>query len=422
MRMYEGKVTFAVVGLGGRASAYLAALREFYPDGHAVMAVADPDPKKRLRAAQEYAVPESGLFETDLELMEQPRLADVAIVGTQDALHYRETVALLEKGYDIILEKPISTKMDELLDLRRRAAAYPNQMVAVCHVLRHTAFFSRIRQIIESGKLGRVVTIQHNENIGYYHFAHSYVRGPWKCADTSGPLAITKSCHDMDILLYLLGADSHAQRVASFGSLGVFRPERFDSKTMAPRCIDCPQQAVCPYSAVRIYSSKKIKSVVFDMSSVEQIRQSLGDTPYGRCVYQAGNNVVDHQSTILSFAGGVTATFNLSAFTAKVNRSLKVMCEYGEIRAAEKPYCIETTSFFDDSTEQEQLDIAEGGHGGGDKAFMQHFMQSYLRQIPFSTTLENSIESHVMSLLAERSRLAGGEPQDVEAVMGGFRQ
>lgn len=132
--------------------------------------------------------------------------------------------------------------------------------------------------------------------------------------------------------------------------------------------------------------------------------------------------MVDHQSTILSFAGGVTATFNLSAFTAKVNRSLKVMCEYGEIRAAEKPYCIETTSFFDDSTEQEQLDIAEGGHGGGDKAFMQHFMQSYLRQIPFSTTLENSIESHVMSLLAERSRLAGGEPQDVEAVMGGFRQ
>lgn len=126
MRMYEGKVTFAVVGLGGRASAYLAALREFYPDGHAVVAVADPDPKKRLRAAQEYAVPESGLFETDLELMEQPRLADVAIVGTQDALHYRETVALLEKGYDIILEKPISTKMDELLDLRRRAAAYPN--------------------------------------------------------------------------------------------------------------------------------------------------------------------------------------------------------------------------------------------------------------------------------------------------------
>ena len=247
MRMYEGKVTFAVVGLGGRASAYLAALREFYPDGHAVVAVADPDPKKRLRAAQEYAVPESGLFETDLELMEQPRLADVAIVGTQDALHYRETVALLEKGYDIILEKPISTKMDELLDLRRRAAAYPNQMVAVCHVLRHTAFFSRIRQIIESGKLGRVVTIQHNENIGYYHFAHSYVRGPWKCADTSGPLAITKSCHDMDILLYLLGADSHAQRVASFGSL--LKPWHPDvsivhSRRFAPilRCVSIPQK------------------------------------------------------------------------------------------------------------------------------------------------------------------------------------
>ena len=153
MRMYEGKVTFAVVGLGGRASAYLAALREFYPDGHAVVAVADPDPKKRLRAAQEYAVPESGLFETDLELMEQPRLADVAIVGTQDALHYRETVALLEKGYDIILEKPISTKMDELLDLRRRAAAYPNQMVAVCHEM---CIRDRLRTGVRGGCLRNV--------------------------------------------------------------------------------------------------------------------------------------------------------------------------------------------------------------------------------------------------------------------------
>lgn len=416
MRMHQGKVTFTVVGLGGRASAYLSALREFYPEDYQVVALAEPDREKRCRAQQDYGIPDQRMFTSDLELMEQPRLSDVVIIGTQDALHYRAAVAFLEKGYDIILEKPVSTNLDEILSLSRLAKAHPNQIVAVCHVLRHTVFFSRIREIIASGRLGEVVSIQHNENIGYYHFAHSYVRGPWNNSDTSGPLIMTKSCHDMDILLYLLGG-AHAERIASFGGLREFCGARYDCSSMAERCVDCPQADSCTYSALRIYGSRKIKSVVFDLSSVERIRSSLSDSPYGRCVYRCDNNVVDHQSTILSFSDGVTATFSLSAFTAKVNRSLKVMCRHGEIRAAEKPYVIETTDFRTDETVCEELAVTDGGHGGGDKNFMQHFMESYLEGRPFSSTLEQSIESHVMALLAEQSRLEGGTPQDVRRVM-----
>jgi len=416
--MREGKITFSVVGLGGRASAYLSALRDLYPDIFQLVAVAEPDPQKRQKALQDYHVPEDRLFETDLQLMAKPRLSDVVIISTQDALHYHETITLMEKGYDIILEKPVSTKLEELLDLRRRAAAHPDQLIAVCHVLRHSNFFRRIREIIASGVLGNVVTIQHNENIGYYHFAHSYVRGNWKDSETSGPLAITKSCHDMDILLYLLG-ESHAEKVASFGGLSLFRPENYDPVEMAPRCVDCPQQQTCPYSAVKIYSSEKIRTIMFDISSAEQIRRSLEDSPYGKCVYQSGNNVVDHQSTILSFENGVTATFNLSAFTAKIHRSLKVMCEFGEIRAREKPYLIETTNFRTDETVIEELDDMGDGHGGGDRNFIRNFMESYLYGKPFATTLQNSIESHVMALLAERSRLRGGEPQNIIEAMRG---
>jgi len=411
MRMYEGKVTFAVVGLGGRASAYLAALREFYPDGHAVVAVADPDPKKRLRAAREYAVPESGLFETDLELMEQPRLADVAIVGTQDALHYRETVALLEKGYDIILEKPISTKMDELLDLRRRAAAYPNQMVAVCHVLRHTAFFSRIRQIIESGKLGRVVTIQHNENIGYYHFAHSYVRGPWKCADTSGPLAITKSCHDMDILLWLSG--QRCTRVSSFGSLHHF--DAAHAPQDAPlRCTDgCPHSVVCPYDAGKIYLTDNVgwptDMLTTDLSREGRLK-ALREGPYGRCVYHCDNDVVDRQVVNLEFDNGAVAGFTMTAFTTDMARQLKVCGTKGQITADMNANTVSLHRFGESGPREITLETPPQtnnyGHGGGDYYLMRDFVRAV--QSGGDGNLSSarvSLQSHLICFAAERSRV-----------------
>ena len=416
MKQDQGRVTFSVVGLGGRASAYLNALREMYPNDHTVVAAAEPDREKRLRLQQTYQIPDDRLFESDLQLMAQPRLSDVAIIGTQDALHFRETEALLEKGYDLILEKPVATSLEQLRQLLRLARRYPRQMVAVCHVLRHTRFFQEIRDIIASGRFGPVISLQHNENIGYYHYANSYVRGAWNNDQTSGPLMLTKSCHDMDILLFLLG-DKHGKRLASLGELTVFRRENFDPDTMAEQCVDCPQQDTCPYSAVRIFQSGKIKSIVFDLSSVEKIRENLGTSLYGRCVYCCGNNVADHQSTALSFDGGVTATFNLSAFTAKVNRTLKVMCQFGEIRAAEKPYLIETTDFRTDETICRELDIRERGHGGGDKGFVRDFMESYLRGAPFTSTLEDSIEAHAMALLAEESRREGGMPKDVKQVM-----
>lgn len=412
MRMTQGRVTFSVVGLGGRASAYLSALQEYYPEEYRVVAVADPDPTKQARAKKEYGLGDHQIFNTDLELMAQPRLSDVAIIATQDKLHLRDIRGLLEKGYDLILEKPVATTLEELKEVASLSKAFPDQMAAVCHVLRHSPFFEKIRQIIESGRFGAVVSIQHNENIGYYHFAHSYVRGPWNNDKTSGPLILTKSCHDMDILLYLLG-NTTCQYISSFGDLSVFRKEHYEPDTMAPMCIDCPQQESCAYSAPRLYGGGKIKSVVFDLSSVDKVRENLGSSPYGRCVYHCDNNVADHQSTAIRFTNGVTATFHLSAFTAKVNRSLKVMCEFGEIRAIEKPYLIETTDFRTDETNVVELDIRERGHGGADKAFVRDFMESYLHGVPFNSTLKQSVESHAMALLAEESRKENGTPQCV---------
>ena len=419
MKMKQGRVTFSVVGLGGRASAYLSALQELYPNEHQVVAVADPDPVKQARARNDYGLQDNQIFDTDLDLMEQPRLSDVAIVATQDKLHLRDIRGLLAKGYDLILEKPVATTLEELQEIAAVSKSFPDQMVAVCHVLRHTVFFGEIRKILESGRFGPVVSIQHNENIGYYHFAHSYVRGPWNNSETSGPLTLTKSCHDMDILLYLLG-NTHCQQISSYGALSIFNRDHYDPATMAHMCVDCPQNESCAFSAPKLYSSGKIKSVVFDLSSVDKVRENLGTSPYGRCVYHCDNNVVDHQSTAIKFDNGVTATFNLSAFSAKVNRSLKIMCQFGEIRAIEKPYLIETTDFRTDETTVTELDIRDRGHGGGDKAFVKDFMESYLHGVPFNSTLEHAIESHAMALLAEESRKDNGNTKSVSQWMQGL--
>lgn len=419
MKMKQGRVTFSVVGLGGRASAYLSALQELYPNEHQVVAVADPDPVKQARARNDYGLQDNQIFDTDLDLMEQPRLSDVAIVATQDKLHLRDIWGLLAKGYDLILEKPVATTLEELQEIAAVSKSFPDQMVAVCHVLRHTVFFGEIRRILESGRFGPVVSIQHNENIGYYHFAHSYVRGPWNNSETSGPLTLTKSCHDMDILLYLL-ENTHCQQISSYGALSIFNRDHYDPATMAPMCVDCPQNESCAFSAPKLYSSGKIKSVVFDLSSVDKVRENLGTSPYGRCVYHCDNNVVDHQSTAMQFDNGVTATFNLSAFSAKVNRSLKIMCQFGEIRAIEKPYLIETTDFRTDETTVTELDIRDRGHGGGDKAFVKDFMESYLHGVPFNSTLEHAIESHAMALLAEESRKDNGNAKSVSQWMQGL--
>ena len=419
MKMKQGRVTFSVVGLGGRASAYLSALQELYPNEHQVVAVADPDPVKQTRARNDYGLQDNQIFDTDLDLMEQPRLSDVAIVATQDKLHLRDIRGLLAKGYDLILEKPVATTLEELQEIAAVSKSFPDQMVAVCHVLRHTVFFGEIRRILESGRFGPVVSIQHNENIGYYHFAHSYVRGPWNNSETSGPLTLTKSCHDMDILLFLL-ENTHCRQISSYGALSIFNRDHYDPATMAPMCVDCPQNESCAFSAPKLYSSGKIKSVGFDLSSVDKVRENLGTSPYGRCVYHCDNNVVDHQSTAIQFDNGVTATFNLSAFSAKVNRSLKIMCQFGEIRAIEKPYLIETTDFRTDETTVTELDIRDRGHGGGDKAFVKDFMESYLHGVPFNSTLEHAIESHAMALLAEESRKDNGNAKSVSQWMQGL--
>ena len=215
-----------------------------------VVAVAEPDKVKREQLIVAHGIPETRCFESWENFLVQDKLCDAVFICTNDDMHYESTKVALEKGYHVLLEKPMSNHVEEIRTLAELADKYPKQVFAICHVLRYTPFFEKIKSLIDTGAIGEVVNIQHNENVGYYHMAHSYVRGNWRDSRKTSPIILAKSCHDFDILVYLIG--KKAKTICSFGSLKHFRAENMPEGA-AKRCTACQVETKCPYSAKRIY-------------------------------------------------------------------------------------------------------------------------------------------------------------------------
>ena len=400
---------FVLIGAGQRGMVYA---RYAHQKGHEIAAVAESDPVRREIAAAEFDIPSERQFDSGAALLAEDRMGEAAIIATMDRDHYHEAIPAMEKGYHLLLEKPISPFPEETLAIEK-AAERTGRHITVCHVLRYSPFFREIRKVIAEGKIGRVITIQHNENIGNWHIAHSFVRGNWRRSDLSSPLIMQKSCHDMDLLVWLTG--SKCSSVASFGDLTYFRKENAPEGA-AERCCDCTLKDECRFSAYRSYlplAGNWPAAVLTDDQSEAGLREAIRTGPYGRCVYHCDNNVCDHQVTILKFENGVTATFSLSGFTNLMTRTMKIMGEDGEIRASEAENVIEVTRFAGNSTEKSESEIIRpeqptSGHNGGDSGIIDDFLSMMEgRDSVSATEIHESVESHMMACAAEEARLTG---------------
>ena len=400
---------FVLIGAGQRGMIYAGYARA---KGHEISAVAEPDEIKRRIAGEAFGIPEACRFTTGTELLAQPKLGDAAIIATMDRDHYHEAIPAMEKGYHLLLEKPISPVPEETLAIEETAVR-TGRHVIVCHVLRYSPFFRELKNAVTGGKIGKVITIQHNENIGNFHIAHSFVRGNWRRSDLASPLIMQKSCHDMDLLVWLAG--SGCETVASFGDLTYFRAENAPEGA-AERCCDCPLKDSCRFSAYRCYlpvAGKWPAVVLTEDQTEEGLREAIRTGPYGRCVYHCDNNVCDHQVSILRFRNGVTATFNLSGFTNKMTRTIKIMGEDGEIRASEADNVIEITRFASNwaaeaETETIRPEESTSGHSGGDSGIMDDFLEMLEgRGLESATDIHESVESHMMACAAEEARITG---------------
>ncbi|MGE5558405.1 MAG: Gfo/Idh/MocA family protein [Bacillota bacterium] len=400
-------VTVALIGAGGRGMSYTNfALKN--PEQLQCVAVAEPDPERRERVKKLHGISVENTFSSWTEILDRPRLADAVFICTQDRMHFEPAMKAMGRGYHILLEKPMSTTPQECALIGEQAEKN-GRILLICHVLRYTGFFSALKRLLDEGRIGRLMAIQHNENVGFWHQAHSYVRGNWRNSNGSSPMILAKSCHDMDIMLWLAGAD--CLYISSFGSLTHFKPE--NAPPGAPkRCTDgCPAEKGCPYSALKIYINDNTSwpvDVITSDFSLEGRLKALREGPYGRCVYYCDNNVVDHQVVNIEFANEVTAAFTMSAFTGG-GRTIKLMGTHGEMRGYMEKNEIEIINFRDSSTELINTSGNDSGygHGGGDWGIMREFTRLVQKggteQGLTSATV--SVQSHLMAFAAEKSRL-----------------
>lgn len=406
-RPLERMVKCIVIGAGARGNTY-AAYAENYKGEIEIVGVAEPREQRRSQFTERYHISTEYQFNTWEDVFKVPKFADAIMICTPDDLHYEPAMQALAMGYDLLLEKPIAQTWEECEAILAQAKKY-NRIVAVCHVLRYTPYFRKIKEVVDSGRLGNIISVQHMEPIEHIHMSHSYVRGIWRREADTNPIILAKSCHDMDILRWII--NKPCRDMVSFGSLSHFRKENApQGSTM--RCADgCAVEATCPYSALRIYHRERTWLYHFDlpkdMEQGEAILQELKNGNYGRCVYQCDNDVPDHQVCAMTFEDGITATFNMEAHTSYHGRRTRIMGSKGDLVGDE-----ETLMISDFSTKKTETwrtadhTKIKSGHGGGDFGIVRDFIQAVAHQDSkiLTSTIDLSMESHLMGFMAEKSR------------------
>lgn len=403
-RPQERPVTVVLIGAGHRGTVYANfALR--YPAEMRVVALAEPNRHRRERMAKLHAIPPERCFDTWESVFEQPRLADAMIIATPDPLHSAPCLRALDAGYDVLLEKPIAPTEAECRAILDKARA-TGRLVGVCHVLRYTPYFREIKALLDKGLIGELISIQHLEPIEHVHMSHSYVRGPWRNSAQTTPIILAKSCHDTDIIRWLV--DDHADNVHCFGNLKWFTNVNAPEGS-TERCTDgCAVEHECPYSALQIYLRDRKRLYVFDLPEDSTqwdalILQGLKTTDYGRCVYRMDNDQPDHLTVNMLFRNGVTAAFSMEAFVSYEGRRTRIMGSLGDVTGDMESFTLTTFK----TGQRTSWTMKTDAHGGGDHPMVRDWVQAVAQQNPklLSAPIDESVESHLMAFAAERSRL-----------------
>lgn len=399
-----------ILGAGGRGNVYCKLCTEF---GVEVVGLADPDSSRLQKVGNEYNIPQGNLYSGWNEILAKPKFAGAVINATTDLLHYESTMKAMEQGYHILLEKPISPNEEHCRELVA-IAKKKGLIFMVCHVLRYSPFFEKIKEIVESGVIGDILNFQLTENIANWHYAHSFVRGVFRNEKISSPMILAKSCHDLDIISYIM--NKKCVSVVSEGGLTHFTQK--NKPEGAPEyCLDgCPEEKSCPYFAPKLYLTEMNKvswptSIISTDTSFEARYNALKKGQYGRCVYQCDNDVMDHQSAIFTMEDGSTATFNLISLSSENTRILRIYGTKGDIQGHLDRNEIMVSNFNTKKTEVVEYNTVTSlvsGHGGGDARLVKDFIEAVSgKTSSLKTSGELSLQSHLMAFAAEKARKSG---------------
>ena len=441
-------------GAGARGAESYGPYAIAHPDQIQFIAVAEPRTSRRETFAALHSIPRERCFETWQQALEREIPADVVINCTQDQMHAESSIPALQAGYDMLLEKPIAHTLKDAISIIQ-AAEQAGRYLQICHVLRFTDFFNKIKSLLDDNRLGQVITISHRENVAAWHMSHSFVRGNWRSAERSSPMILAKCCHDLDLLTWFTGEAPRS--LSSFGSLEHFIPGNAPPGA-PPRCTDgCPVEESCPFYAPAIYIDlapfkyalsqsknplykliagqslkhpKSIQALSFvipplrelteykglprsaisdDPGNVESLMKALREGPYGRCVYHCDNDVVDHQDVMMEFPSGITATLTMHGHSHEEGRTLRIDGSQASLLAKFSFHRSFIEIHHHRSMKVEVFEfpstVEQLGHGGGDFGIMRDFVRNIKDRKISGISARESLESHFMAFAAEQSRL-----------------
>ena len=400
------KLKAIVLGAGYRGRAYAEYAKE-HPDQLEIVGVADP--------VQAEVIPAPKYWTDWRECLAEKPEADIVMITMPDDMHHDPAIMALEAGYHLLLEKPISPtekQCREVID----CALKNRRLVVIGHVLRYTAYFAHIKALIDSGELGEVVSITHQESAGFWKVAHSYVRGNWANSKKSSPIILAKCSHDLDLFVWWIG--KKCKRVTSFGSIKLFRKEMMP-KGAATRCVDCPPavEKRCVWSARNMYVKHDELKYLFADQSNEAMQKLIEETEYGKCVYQSDNDVPDHQTVTMEFEGGATVSHVMTGFTEKNIRTTRIALTRGEIVGDGEN--LDICRFDGNAVETGVPSVFRlpnrSRHGGGDFNLVSEMIRILRRNDPeeIRQTTEEALQSHLICFAAEESRLNGGKVVEI---------
>lgn len=400
----SGPATVVVLGAGNRGREAYGRYIQEHPGDIKAVAVAEPDVTKRRLFAKEHNIDKDRQFADWKELLSRDRLAEGIIIATLDNMHVEPAIQAMDKGYKLLLEKPIAPTLEGVNEIYRKYKE-TNSTVLVSHVLRYTNFFQKLKELLDDKVIGDLRLVDLIENIGFYHFAHSYVRGNWRNTDLAAPIILAKSCHDLDILHWLLGTKT--KLLSSHASREVFRKEK-QPEGAGDRCLDCGIENDCPYSACKIYLGDNTGwpvSVITTDFSYEGRFKALQEGPYGKCVWKCDNNVPEVQRVNMTQEDNTEVNFTLTAFSQEINRTIKLFGSQGEIRGDLEHGTIQVFKFGKDVY---KISVKEGrgGHSGGDTGLMNQYVDILKNNKGnnWATSLDVSLESHLIAFAAEEAR------------------
>lgn len=411
-------ITIAVLGLGQRGTGYALWTKLRCSDRAKVVALCDKNKDRLSMNARRHKIKNELCFNSADELFDAGRIAEAIYICTQDRDHYGHAIRAIELGYDILLEKPVSPDIDECREIAAKAAERGVKVV-VCHIMRYMAFYKKLNELVKSGSYGKITSIEHTENIGYFHFAHSYVRGNWHSSQATTPMLLAKCCHDFDFIDWLMGGGCRS--VSSLGTLGYFTSENAPDGC-GERCLDCPKNIKkrCPYDAERLYITTPLHKATFvrfmrsvvtgkPNSTKKDAYEALRTGDYGRCVYKSDNDVCDRQTALLDYGDGRFANITATAFSKKCFRRTVIHLERADIFAESAGNKIILSDYLG-KVKRIRINETSIAHLAGDAAVVRSFIDLLEgKSNEDATLIETTVASHSLVMLCEQSRKLNGE-------------